>query len=262
MIVEASSGTRASRSRTAWPSRRRTLTCGRPDFLGLRRVGVRSSTRRSAAPPRPARSGFFERQRWLAVASAAWPGLASSVADIARPRSAAANQAAVASDRRGACRANFRSRYAADGGQASHRLVVQVALDVAAPGRWPSRSGGCGPSPAPSSRSSRGRRAPASPASAGSMLPAGRDRSAASSDVLSRVLGLRRLLLADHAAASRRTPPRCSCLRVQRRRAGQQLVEQHAQRSRCRCACRCRARSARPARGSCTRACRSLRRTR
>ena len=43
-------------------------------------------------------------------------------------------------------------------------------------GRWPSRSGGCGPSPAPSSRSSRARRGPASLSFAGSMLPVGGDR--------------------------------------------------------------------------------------
>ena len=46
-----------------------------------------------------------------------------------------------------------------------HRLVGQVALVRPSRSRWRSRSGGCGPSPAPSSRSNPVRRAPASSAS-------------------------------------------------------------------------------------------------
>ena len=52
-----------------------------------------------------------------------------------------------------------------------HRLVRQVALDVAARSRWPSRTAGRGPSPAPSSRSSPARRAPAGDSFAGSVAP-------------------------------------------------------------------------------------------
>ena len=72
----------------------------------------------------------------------------------------------------------------------------------------------------------------------------------------------RRLLLADDPQHLRRRPPRSSRFLGERRRAGQQLVQEHAQASRCRCGCRCRGCSARPAPGSCTPACRPLRRSR
>ena len=121
--------------------------------------------------------------------------------------------------------------------------------------RWPSRSGGRGPSPAPSSRSSPARRAPTGPAAAG--RPCGWPRrSSASRPACSAACSacggsssrmIRRI--SSKAGLAER-------LLVERRRAGQQLVEQHAQASRCRCGCRRPARSARPARGSCTAACR------
>ena len=128
------------------------------------------------------------------------------------------------------------------------------------PGRWPSRSAGRGPSPAPSSRSSPARPAPARSASAARC-----SRHAAidgSSSVVAQPRARpRRLLLADHPQhlQDRRL---LQPLAVQRRRAGQQLVEQHAQAVDVASGCRCRAGSAPPARGSCTPACRRPPRTR
>ena len=55
-------------------------------------------------------------------------------------------------------RANFRNRYPTDGGHGLHRLVRPGSAARRPRSRWPSRTGGCGPSPAPSSRSSRARR--------------------------------------------------------------------------------------------------------
>ena len=92
-------------------------------------------------------------------------------------------------------------------------------------------------------------------------LPLGRRVARAGPDRAQPRARLRRLLLADdpqQLVEGRLLQP----LWLEGRRAGQQLVEQHAQRSRCRCACRRPGRSARPARGSCTPACRRLRRTR
>ena len=104
--------------------------------------------------------------------------------------------------------------------------------------RWPSRSAGCGPSPAPSSRSSPARRAPSRPSRRGSALRLAEtvvQRRRPS--VLSRVLGLG----GSSSRMIRRISSKAACrkrLPVERRRPGQQLVQQHAQASRCRCGCR------------------------
>ena len=64
-------------------------------------------------------------------------------------------------------------------------------------------------------------------------------------------------VLADACAASRRTAL-AAASRDRTACAGEQLVEQHAERIDVACACRRRARSSRPAPGSCTRACRCI----
>ena len=104
--------------------------------------------------------------------------------------------------------------------------------------RWPSRSAGCGPSPAPSSRSSPARRAPARSAVAGSVPRLAATVGSVAPSVLSRVLGLRRLLLADDPPHLRRTPAllepslrRTASCRSAARRAARPA-------SRCRCGCR------------------------
>ena len=111
-----------------------------------------------------------------------------------------------------------------------HGLVGQVALRRPRRTRWPSRSGGCGPSPAPSSRSSRARRAPACSAWPAPVCRLAAIAAARRRVVLSRVLGL-------GGSSSRMMPQHlvrsAACLNrslVERRRAGQQLVQQHAQR--------------------------------
>ena len=109
-----------------------------------------------------------------------------------------------------------------------HRLVGQVALRGPSPGRWPSRSGGRGPSPAPSSRSSRGRPGPAWPAGPAPVAAAGREARQRLASSLSRRLGRggssSRMIRSISSQAASLEP-----LRLQRRRAGQQLVEEHAE---------------------------------
>ena len=93
----------------------------------------------------------------------------------------------------------------ADGGQACTGSSVEVALRRPAPGRWPSRSAGCGPSPGPSSRSNPGRRGPAAsadPRRRAASVAATRQRAAPSRQPRARP---GRLVLADDAAAFRRT---------------------------------------------------------
>ena len=113
-----------------------------------------------------------------------------------------------------------------------------------APGRWPSRSGGCGPSPgafitiqsrSPADQLRQLRR----------LGPAlGRDRRRGSSfDCAQPGAGLGRLLLADHAGASRRRPPaarRCSVRAASCRSAARRAARPANRR---RCACRCPAAS-------------------
>ena len=93
-----------------------------------------------------------------------------------------------------------------------HRLAGQVALDVARRSRWPSRSAGRGPSPAPSSRSSRVRSAAGRVSFFGSVP---RLAASARQGVGRAELGARprRLVLADHRAASPAAPPCSSSLR-------------------------------------------------
>ena len=120
------------------------------------------------------------------------------------------------------------------------RLVVQVVAGCRRRRRWPSRSGGCGPSPAPSSRSSPARRGP----TRFSFGPARCCRLAAiegsASLELSRVLGLggssSRMIrsISSNAASCSRFPP-------ERRRAGQAARRAARPENRCRCGCRCRA---------------------
>ena len=96
------------------------------------------------------------------------------------------------------------------------------------PARWPSRTAGCGPSPAPSSRSSRARRGPACVSFAGSICRRARRGVGSASRRAQPGARPRRLLLPDqpaHLVPRRLLEP----LPLQRRRAGQQLVEDHAQ---------------------------------
>ena len=103
--------------------------------------------------------------------------------------------------------------------------------------RWPSRSGGCGPSPAPSSRSSPARRAPASSAWPAPCAAGPRSTASASLRVAQPRARLRRLLLADdppHLVVGRlaaAAPCRTASCRSAARTAARPA-------SRCRCGCR------------------------
>ena len=126
------------------------------------------------------------------------------------------------------------------------------------PARRPSRSGGRGPSPGTSSRSSPGRPAPARRA-----VPGSTPRSAAiagrSAEPPRRALGRGGSSSRTRRSTSSRPAP-VTRSRLQRRRAGQQLVQQDAERVDVRRGCRCRPGPGPPAPGSCTPACRRRRR--
>ena len=119
-------------------------------------------------------------------------------------------------------------------------------------GRWPSRSAGCGPSPAPSSRSSPARLAPDRSASAARR--AGTPRSmevlrssrAACSAVATPPRG-------SLAGPQETPPPSAACAPAGSSRSRARTAARPG--CRCRCGCRCRAGSARPVLGSCTPAC-------
>ena len=139
------------------------------------------------------------------------------------------------------------------------RVAVQVALDVAGESVGRFVSPRCGPSRAPSSRSSRARLARAWPASRARCWR--RAEIAASVSLESRKPRARlgRLFLAD-LAQDLGVGGLAHFGTAERSRAGEQLVEQHAQRVDIAARVDVEGSRARPARGSCIRACRSPRR--
>ena len=176
--------------------------------------------------------------------------------------SAAATTPAVASTARFR-RANFRSRYRADGGPRLHRLVGQVPLARPRRSRWPSRTGGCGPSPAPSSRSSPARPRTSRLSCAG-VQPAGwpTTRRPRPSERAAAGCSAAAAPPPGSSAASRRSP---ACLqplagRTASCRSAARTAARRARRRRS--GCRRPGRSARPAPGLMYAACRPLRRSR
>ena len=157
-------------------------------------------------------------------------------------------------------RANFRSRYPIVGGRDLHRLVGQVALRRPGQRRWPSRTGGRGPSPAPSSRSSPARPAPA-PSAASARCPGSRPGPAARPPSLSRALGFGGSC--SRISRSTSSSPAASELLPRERRGRRSAARTAARPASTRpCGCPRPAGRSWPARGSCTPACRPATRAR
>ena len=115
LIFEAP-GNSASRSRVAWSSRSTTLTC-RPSWLGSGRRKMSTRRRLTASACRRASSDSVS--RWLASRSAVVAQDRQERADDRSDQDHRREPGERDQSPRGACRANLRSRYAADGGHAS-----------------------------------------------------------------------------------------------------------------------------------------------
>ena len=153
-------------------------------------------------------------------------------------------------------RMNLRARYAAPGRTGLDRFVARDDAGGLPAGRWPSRSGARGPSPAPSSRSSPGRHAQACQrgrARSGGCLATSVELFAERAEPRRR---LGRLGFADHPADFVQAGP-AQRLGIKRRRCPSAVRRAARPASRCRCACPRPPRSTPPAPGSCRPGCRS-----
>ena len=236
------------------PSRSSTVTCLSPRVLLGRGLGQQVVRRRSLTACASRRLDSARRFCSGDVAlgrDGAIPRPRAAVFGLASPRMASRVLTIDASDQErgerrrrqrtapGACGRISAPGRPADGGPASTGSSARY--------RWTSRGQGVGrlvpprrgPSPGPSSRSSRARPRTSFASLAGSVLPSGRDRRQRLARFGQPRAGPGRLLLADHAAGSRRK--RASRSRSPLERGASRSAARRAARpaSRCRSGCRC-----------------------